>query len=34
MALMFFQKLHRKWMKLRLNPIRVFCLHHMCGYLI
>ena len=30
MALMFFQKLHRKWMKLRLNPIRVFCLHHVC----
>ena len=30
MALMFLQKLQRKWMKLRLNPIRVFCLHHVC----
>lgn len=25
-----FQKLQRKWMKLRLQPIRVFCLHHVC----
>ena len=24
------QKLQRKWMKLRLQPIRVFCLHHVC----
>lgn len=23
-------KLCRKWMKLRLQPIRVFCLHHVC----
>lgn len=23
-------KLQRKWMKLRLQPIRVFCLHHVC----
>ena len=23
-------KLCRKWMKLRLRPIRVFCLHHVC----
>ena len=30
MALMFLQKLQRKWMKLRLQPIRVFCLHHVC----
>ena len=27
---MFLQKLQRKWMKLRLQPIRVFCLHHAC----
>ena len=25
-----FRKLQRKWMKLRLQPIRVFCLHHVC----
>lgn len=24
------RKLQRKWMKLRLQPIRVFCLHHVC----
>lgn len=23
-------KIQRKWMKLRLQPIRVFCLHHVC----
>ena len=23
-------KLQRKWMKLRLRPIRIFCLHHVC----
>ena len=27
---MIFRKLQRKWMKLRLQPIRVFCLHHVC----
>lgn len=27
-----FRKLQRKWMKLRLQPIRVFCLHHVCQY--
>lgn len=26
----FIEKIHRKWMKLRLRPIRVFCLHHVC----
>jgi peptidoglycan/xylan/chitin deacetylase (PgdA/CDA1 family) len=26
------QKLRRKWMKLRLQPIRVFCLHHVCEH--
>lgn len=25
-----FAKLKRKWIKLRLQPIRVFCLHHVC----
>lgn len=30
MALISLQKLQRKWMKLRLQPIRVFCLHHAC----
>ena len=25
-------KLCRKWMKLRLQPIRVFCLHHVCEH--
>ena len=25
-----FRKLQRKWLKLRLQPIRVFCLHHVC----
>ena len=24
-------KISRKWMKLRLQPIRVFCLHHVCA---
>ena len=32
MALKFLQKLRRKWMKLRLQPIRVFCLHHVCEH--
>ena len=27
---MILKKLQRKWMKLRLQPIRVFCLHHVC----
>ncbi len=26
----FIEKIKRKWMKLRLQPIRVFCLHHVC----
>lgn len=26
----FILKIKRKWMKLRLQPIRVFCLHHVC----
>ena len=26
------QKVKRKWMKLRLQPIRVFCLHHVCNH--
>ncbi len=26
------EKINRKWMKLRLQPIRVFCLHHVCEY--
>lgn len=26
----FIKKIQRKWMKLRLQPIRVFCLHHVC----
>ncbi len=26
----FIQKVLRKWMKIRLQPIRVFCLHHVC----
>lgn len=30
MALKFHYKLYRKWIKLRLQPIRVFCLHHVC----
>ena len=25
-----FYKVKRKWMKLRLQPIRIFCLHHVC----
>lgn len=25
-------KIKRKWMKLRLQPIRVFCLHHVCEH--
>lgn len=24
-------RLHRKWIKLRLQPIRVFCMHHVCA---
>ena len=28
----FIEKIRRKWMKLRLQPIRVFCLHHMCKH--
>lgn len=27
---MILKKLQRKWIKLRLQPIRVFCLHHVC----
>ena len=30
MAIKILQKLRRKWMKLCLQPIRVFCLHHVC----
>ena len=26
----FVKKIQRKWMKIRLQPIRVFCLHHVC----
>jgi peptidoglycan/xylan/chitin deacetylase (PgdA/CDA1 family) len=26
----FMEKLRRKWTKIRLQPIRVFCLHHVC----
>lgn len=26
----FIKKIQRKWMKIRLQPIRVFCLHHVC----
>ena len=26
----FIEKIKHKWMKLRLQPIRVFCLHHVC----
>lgn len=26
----FIEKIKRKWIKLRLQPIRVFCLHHVC----
>lgn len=26
------KKIRRKWMKLRLQPIRVFCLHHVCKH--
>ena len=26
----FIQKVKRKWIKLRLQPIRVFCFHHVC----
>lgn len=25
-----FKKIQRKWIKLRMQPIRVFCLHHVC----
>lgn len=25
------RKIRHKWIKLRLQPIRVFCLHHVCG---
>ena len=28
----FFRKVRRKLMKLRLQPIRVYCLHHVCKY--
>ena len=28
-----FDKIWRKWIKLRLQPIRVFCLHHVCSTL-
>ena len=28
----FIKKIQRKWMKIRLQPIRVFCLHHVCEY--
>lgn len=28
----FIEKICRKWMKLRLQPIRVFCLHHVCEH--
>lgn len=28
----FIEKIQRKWMKLRLQPIRVFCLHHVCKH--
>ena len=26
----FIEKIQRKWMKLRMQPIRIFCLHHVC----
>lgn len=26
------KKIRRKWMKMRLQPIRVFCLHHVCEH--
>ena len=26
----FIEKIQRKWLKLRLQPIRAFCLHHVC----
>ena len=26
----FIEKIQRKWLKLRLHPIHVFCLHHVC----
>ena len=26
----FIDKVKRKWIKIRLRPIRVFCLHHVC----
>ena len=29
-----FYKISRYWTKVRLQSIRVFYLHHMCGYLI
>lgn len=29
---MILQKLRREWIKLRLQPIRVFCLHHVCEH--
>ena len=28
----FIEKIRRKWIKLRLEPIRVFCLHHVCEH--
>ena len=30
MILELYHKIKRKWIKLRLQPIRVFCLHHVC----
>ena len=30
MILELYHMIRRKWMKLRLQPIRVFCLHHVC----
>lgn len=30
MVIKLLHKIRRKWMKLRLQPIRVFCLHHVC----
>lgn len=29
----FIEKIKRKWLKLRLQPIHVFCLHHVCKHL-
>ena len=30
MILELYHMIRRKWMKLRLQPIRIFCLHHVC----